>query len=465
MGGPKSVKWEMVEKLAGAVPCSKDRHTGEHIGEMSDEAWAKSGLKEPTQDIFIRVCDNGSNMIKGWETGFVKPCADHTEELSVNLYTQHPRLAPTFDKGRGLVGYFNSSVVGYGEKEKGLHACQRLSGVPETKLTQDVKTRWRSTHAMTEALRANQEPLLLYDVRNPKAAEGFKNNRLSLEDWGINNESVALLAPLANASQILEGKTYPTSNLVMPTMFGCIEALRADAPVRQPWDGKLLQPGDLRPEVTEGRKVLHEDMLHRWKGISEPLKRFYSIATVCDPHMKGLLFPGVSDAERHQAHEWFEAEYDSLWDPSTPAPAPAPAPANAPAPAPALAPAPATACAPSLGSFMDFMTSVSHLQAPAPATAPVPVVKSEAKRYLQMPDATMSDDVLEWWAKNEEQFPTLSVMARQYLGVPATSASAERLFSIAGRAFDDVRQSMKEEMLEMLMWARVNREKRQRGVA
>jgi hypothetical protein len=53
-------------------------------------------------------------------------------------------------------------------------------------------------------------------------------------------------------------------------------------------------------------------------------------------------------------------------------------------------------------------------------------------------------------------------MARQYLGVPATSASAERLFSLAGRAFDDLRQGMKEEMLEILMWARINKEKRQR---
>ena len=41
-------------------------------------------------------------------------------------------------------------------------------------------------------------------------------------------------------------------------------------------------------------------------------------------------------------------------------------------------------------------------------------------------------------------------MARQYLGVPATSASAERLFSIAGRAYDDLRRRMGEEMLEIL---------------
>ena len=98
-----------------------------------------------------------------------------------------------------------------------------------------------------------QTPLLLYDVRNPSAAKGFQDNRYSLEDWQINNESVALLAPLASASQYLEGKTYPTSNLVIPSMYGCIAALQPDVPVRQPWDGKLLEPDALRPEVKAAR--------------------------------------------------------------------------------------------------------------------------------------------------------------------------------------------------------------------
>ena len=165
--GSKKVKWEMVEKLAGAVPCSKHRHTGDHIGEMSNTAWADTGIKKPIEELYVRISDNGSNMIKGWEEGFQAPCSDHTMELSVNLYTNHPRLAPTFDKGRGQVGYFNSSVVGYNEEGKGLHACQKQSGVAERRLTQDVKTRWRSTHGLTDSLRANQEPLLFYDVRNP----------------------------------------------------------------------------------------------------------------------------------------------------------------------------------------------------------------------------------------------------------------------------------------------------------
>ena len=80
-------------------------------------------------------------------------------------------------------------------------------------------------------------------------------------------------------------------------------------------------------------------------------------------------------------------------------------------------------------------------------------MKSEAELYLEVPAAPMETDVLEWWTLNQMKFPALSVMVRQYSGVPATSASAERLFSIAGRVYDDLRQNMKEKMLEMLMWA------------
>jgi hypothetical protein len=150
-------------------------------------------------------------------------------------------------------------------------------------------------------------------------------------------------------------------------MYGCIELLHPDAAVRQPWDCKLLQPKDLRPEVTDGRQVLYDDMVRRWKTeISTELKRFYFIATICDPRQKGLTFPGVSQEERLEAHEWFDAEYDSVWNTSAPEeslmPALAPS-VSASLPVPALAPAASA----SLGSFVDFMASIAHLQAPVAA--------------------------------------------------------------------------------------------------
>ena len=157
---------------------------------------------------------------------------------------------------------------------------------------------------MADCVRINNEPLLLYDVKNPKAAKGFTDNRYSLDDWSINNQSVALLSPLASASQYLEGKTYPTSNLVMPSIYGCIEHLNPCNLIRQPWDSKILvQPYQLRPEVTAGRTELYDDMEKRWKiNLSPALQRFYFIATICDPRMKSLRFPGVWVLVREHVH-------------------------------------------------------------------------------------------------------------------------------------------------------------------
>jgi hypothetical protein len=48
-------------------------------------------------------------------------------------------------------------------------------------------------------------------------------------------------------------------------------------------------------------------------------------------------------------------------------------------------------------------------------------------------------------------------MARQFLGCPAgTSASVERIFSVAGQLFDDLRRSMDDGRLEEMIWACIN---------
>ena len=44
-------------------------------------------------------------------------------------------------------------------------------------------------------------------------------------------------------------------------------------------------------------------------------------------------------------------------------------------------------------------------------------------------EGTETDDVLMWWKFNSKKYPNLSRMARDYLAIPGTSASSERLFS------------------------------------
>ena len=74
--------------------------------------------------------------------------------------------------------------------------------------------------------------------------------------------------------------------------------------------------------------------------------------------------------------------------------------------------------------------------------------------YFSLPDATLATDPLEWWPRHEKLLPALSRMARQFLGVPVSSAAVERLFSGVGQDFSKQRQSMIEETLEEVTWAR-----------
>jgi hypothetical protein len=114
----------------------------------------------------------------------------------------------------------------------------------------------------------------------------------------------------------------------------------------------------------------------------------------------------------------------------------------------------------SSGNYISFMSSMQHLQtitAQPLETEPI-TQKSEVERYLEMGPLPPATNILDWWASqdHEEGLPNLARMARQFLGTPATSASAERLFSIAGRIYDDLRHSLSSEMLQEIMWARIN---------
>ena len=49
---------------------------------------------------------------------------------------------------------------------------------------------------------------------------------------------------------------------------------------------------------------------------------------------------------------------------------------------------------------------------------------------------------LQWWKQNTARYPCISVLARKYLSIPATSVPSERAFSLTGHLVNEKRAAL-----------------------
>ena len=203
---------------------------------------------EPDDFVFKKVSDNGSNIKSAWNTvveggrALWLSCVDHTLELCTipftwvekrkNVAATIPKgsIAESFGKGRGLVGYLRLSS----NAQYDFHKCQKECDLPEEKIDGDVRTRWRSAHAMGDQLVYNKDAVLQMD-KNPAykdAGEAWGKNKLSFTDWDHLEQTTACLYDASDVSQMLEGDLYPTSSLVVPMMYRLMASTATTCDVR-----------------------------------------------------------------------------------------------------------------------------------------------------------------------------------------------------------------------------------------
>ena len=80
--------------------------------------------------------------------------------------------------------------------------------------------------------------------------------------------------------------------------------------------------------------------------------------------------------------------------------------------------------------------------------------ETELNAYMRVQQVANDTDPLMWWKQHQEEFPRLARMARQYLTVPASSASTERLFRSVGLVKSDLWGRLLDTTLIDVMWAK-----------
>ncbi|KAK1875931.1 Zinc finger BED domain containing protein 1 [Dissostichus eleginoides] len=95
-----------------------------------------------------------------------------------------------------------------------------------------------------------------------------------------------------------------------------------------------------------------------------------------------------------------------------------------------------------LGSF--FKATVDQAAEPQPTLQQDKAIALELQSYLQAGPLDAEEDPLKWWRES------LSILARKYLCIPATSSSSERVFSTGGNIVTCLRSSLKPDQRKLL---------------
>ncbi|GBC51393.1 zinc finger BED domain-containing protein 1-like [Rhizophagus irregularis DAOM 181602=DAOM 197198] len=78
----------------------------------------------------------------------------------------------------------------------------------------------------------------------------------------------------------------------------------------------------------------------------------------------------------------------------------------------------------------------------------------EYQIYLSLPQLDGNEDPFEWWKNNEQQFPSLAKMARDFLSIPATSVPSEQVFSSEKNLITDKRNWLVGKTIRMCLCLR-----------
>lgn len=208
---------------------------------------------------------------------------------------------------------------------------------------------------------------------------------------------------------------------------------------------------ELPAKIQDARRAFHARMIDYFETKpSFDVKKLWFIAALLDPRWKKLDFEGadlIRAETKRDAVRWLTTEYKKMYEHKVYKPPPA---GSSSAPRAAASASASSAKRRKLTAAAFFGTDADDDDETLPenaATATGKAYEDEITAYLNLPKESNKIDPAKWWKEKETNFPNLSVMARQYLGCPASSATVERLFSHVGIAFSKKRKSSQADTL------------------
>jgi len=268
----------------------------------------------------------------------------------------------------------------------------------------DCPTRWSSTADMLERALKLKVPIISYLAVVDSAKKAIDEPlSLTSDAWGNFERILEYLVPFRQATIASCGDTYPSLSIVVPLYNTLMDHF-------QLWMAEKTNPQETlhRAVVTANAKLV------QYYNLTSDC---YTISTILDPRFKLDYYKKGEEGNRESYQEVFlivNAVYQTFYITET--------------------------------------TSETGVEEIKEVVAPFSFLyreegsainsADEFKMYCEDNSRLRGSDVLGWWKSNSKKYPNLSKMAKDYLAIPGTSTSSERLFSSGKHLISDTRQSL-----------------------
>jgi hypothetical protein len=82
--------------------------------------------------------------------------------------------------------------------------------------------------------------------------------------------------------------------------------------------------------------------------------------------------------------------------------------------------------------------------------------QGEYEKYFSLPTAPRQVDPFVWWNDRKDEFPIMSILAKKYLCINATSLPSERLFSDVGNHITPRRNKLSHDIISKVLFLKRN---------
>lgn len=422
-------------------------------------------------DIFAATTDTTANMNKFGialeERGVHHVyCTDHVLQLTCKLCYEKAPAAGSFgeeffasvQKARAIVSFINSSSQALEKLKSYQKTLDSFAGQKVVGVVTDVVTRWWSTHDMIERILRLRHAIWAMGAND----ELGSCQELIPRDWDNLSSIMVVLKPFKEAQKLLEGDKYVTASWVAFVLDQIRKKLAALSGVAQPdTASKKLAGNMLRDFETRWREeddATFQPEVERAAGNRQiGIHPALLVATFLDPRFKTLFTvpdEGSKVAIKNHVLELMKKSEEEQQATSVAA-APVGGGGGGDEDDPmdddddeddllaALEKGVAAAESGSAGGIVE-------------ASSIEDICADELKRYVDTQSLMarktivlasgerkkVFNDPLEWWKQNKHRFPILARLAKKFLAITATSAPAERVFSIASKILSNTRVGM-----------------------